>query len=160
MGLLTTLKGLPSGYQRDLQEDKEALFAAHDQVAEMLAVATGALSATKFREDKLNCAASNNALLATEAADYLVRKGIPFRQAHDIVGKLLSEAERQNKKWTELPLSQLKKLSPAFENDFSNGLNVESALAAKSVAGGTARETVRAACKELENKLTKLGVKP
>jgi len=160
MGLLTTLKGLPSGYQRDLQEDKEALFAAHDQVAAMLAVATGALSATKFREDKLNCAASNSALLATEAADYLVRRGVPFRQAHDIVGKLLSEAERQNKKWTEFPLSELKKLSPAFGDDFSDGLNVESALAAKSVPGGTARESVRAACEEIENKLTKLGAKP
>ena len=160
IGLLTTLKGLPSGYQRDLQEDKETLFAAHDQVAAMLAVATGALSATKFREDKLNCAASNTALLATEAADYLVRRGMPFRQAHDIVGKLLNEAERQNKKWTELPLSELKKLSPAFEDDFSNGLNVESALAAKSVSGGTARESVRAACEELEKKLTKLGAKP
>jgi argininosuccinate lyase len=160
IGLLTTLKGLPSGYQRDLQEDKEALFAAHEQVAAMLAVATGALSATKFREDKLNCAASNSALLATEAADYLVRRGVPFRQAHDIVGKLLSEAERQNKKWTEFPLSELKKLSPAFGDDFSDGLNVESALAAKSVPGGTARESVRAACEEIENKLTKLGARP
>ena len=109
MGLLTTLKGLPSGYQRDLQEDKEALFAAHDQVAAMLAVATGALSATKFREDKLNCAASNSALLATEAADYLVRKGMPFRQAHDIVGKLLSQAERENKKWTAASAVGVKK---------------------------------------------------
>src|SRR4029077_9880452 len=116
IGLLTTLKGLPSGYQRDLQEDKEALFAAQDQVAAMLAVATGALSATKFREDKLNWAASNDALLATEAADYLVRKGIPFRQGHDIVGQLLSQAERENKKWTQLPLSELKRLSPAFED--------------------------------------------
>jgi argininosuccinate lyase len=160
IGLLTTLKGLPSGYQRDLQEDKEALFAAHDQVAAMLVVATGALSATKFREDKLNCAASNSALLATEAADYLVRRGIPFRQAHDIVGKLLNQAERENKKWTQLPLSELKKLSPAFDDDFFNGLNVESALAAKSVPGGTARESVRAACEELEKKLSKLGAKP
>src|ERR1700682_3372610 len=159
LGLLTTLKGLPTSYQRDLQEDKEALFAAHDHVAAMLAVATGALSTTKFREDKLNCAASNSALLATEAADYLVRRGIPFRQAHDIVGKLLSQAERENKKWTQLPLSELKKLSPAFEDDFFDGLNVESALAAKSVPGGTARESVRAACEELENKLTKLGAK-
>src|SRR6202048_4404800 len=159
MGLLTTLKGLPSGYQRDLQEDKEGLFAAHDQVAAMLAVAAGAVRATKFNEQRLNCAASNSALLATEAADYLVRRGMPFRQAHDIVGKLLSQAEREHKKWTELPLSELKKLSPVFEDDFSNGLNVEAALAAKSVPGGTARESVQAACKALENKLNKLGAK-
>src|SRR6266849_6567616 len=89
LGLLTTLKGLPTSYQRDLQEDKEALFAAHDQVADMLAVAGGAVAATKFNADRLKTVASNPALLATEAADYLVHKGIPFRQAHDIVGKML-----------------------------------------------------------------------
>src|SRR6266568_1987521 len=89
LGLLTTLKGLPTSYQRDLQEDKETLFAAHDQVSGMLAIATGAISATKFNAERLRAAASNPALLATEAADYLVRKGVPFRQAHDIVGKVL-----------------------------------------------------------------------
>jgi argininosuccinate lyase len=156
VGLLTTLKGLPSGYQRDLQEDKEPLFAAHDQIVAMLAVATGALAATRFNEEKLKSAAANDALLATEAADYLVRKGVPFRQAHDIVGKLLREAERQNRKWTQLALEELKKLSPVFENDFVNGLNVESALAAKAVPGGTSRESVQQACGHLEKKLTKL----
>ena len=84
---------------------------------------------------------------------------MPFRQAHDIVGKLLSQAERENKKWTQLPLSELKKLSSVFEDDFFEGFNVESALAAKSVPGGTARESVRATCEELERKLTKLGAK-
>jgi argininosuccinate lyase len=156
VGLLTTLKGLPSGYQRDLQEDKEALFGAYDQIAAMLAVATGALTATRFNEEKLKGAAANDALLATEAADYLVRKGVPFRQAHDLVGKLLREAERQNKKWTQLPLEELKKLSPVFESDFSNGMNVESALAAKAVPGGTSRESVQQACQHLEKKLSKL----
>src|SRR5258706_7339835 len=86
-GLLTTLKGLPMSYQRDLQEDKEALFAAHDQVANMLAVAVGAVAATKFNADRLKAVASNPALLATEAADYLVHKGIPFRQSQHIVAK-------------------------------------------------------------------------
>jgi argininosuccinate lyase len=157
LGLLTTLKGLPSGYQRDLQEDKEALFAAHDQVAAMLAVATGALRATRFNEEKLTRAAGNEALLATEASDYLVRRGMPFRQAHDVVGKLLREAERQNKKWTQLPLAELQKISPVFDGDFPKGLNVESALAAKAVPGGTARESVRKACEKLEKELAKPG---
>jgi argininosuccinate lyase len=157
VGLLTTLKGLPSGYQRDLQEDKETLFAAHDQIAAMLAVATGTLSATRFCEEKLISTAAHEALLATEAADYLVRRGMPFRQAHDIVGKLLRQAERQNKKWTQLALPELKKLSPVFEDDFSNGLNVESALAAKAVPGGTARESVQQACEQLEKEIIKLG---
>src|SRR6202035_2317310 len=95
LGLLTTLKGLPTSYQRDLQEDKEALFAAHDQVSDMIRVAAGAIAGTEFREDRLRAAASNPLLLATEAADYLVHKGVPFRQAHDLVGKVLREAERQ-----------------------------------------------------------------
>jgi argininosuccinate lyase len=164
LSLLTTLKGLPTSYHRDLQEDKEALFAAHDQVADMLAVAAGALASTKFNADRLRAAASNPALLATEAADYLVRKGIPFRQAHDIVGKVLREAEKQNVPWTALSLDALKKISPAFEADFRKSFSVEAALAAKKVPGGTAPESVRAAIADLEARLnkkaTKTGAKP
>ena len=79
LGLLTTLKGLPTSYQRDLQEDKEALFGAHDEINAMLGVAAGAISTTSFRVERLRQAAENPVLLATEAADYLVRKGMPFR---------------------------------------------------------------------------------
>src|SRR5437899_2594759 len=164
LGLLTTLKGLPTSYQRDLQEDKEALFAAHDQVADMLAVAVGAVAAIKFNADRLKTVASNPALLATEAADYLVHKGIPFRQAHDIVGQVLREAEKQNISWTALPLEVLKKISPAFEADFAKSLSVEAALAAKKVPGGTAPERVSDAIATLERRLnkkaTKTGAKP
>ena len=164
LSLLTTLKGLPSSYQRDLQEDKEALFAANDQVADMLAVAAGALASTKFNTERLRVAASNPALLATEAADYLVRKGIPFRQAHDIVGKVLHEAEKQNVQWTAVPLEALKKISPAFEADFAGSFTVDAALAAKKVPGGTAPESVRAAIADLEarlnKKVRKTGAKP
>lgn len=164
VGLLTTLKGLPTSYQRDLQEDKEALFASHDQINDMLLVAVGALAGTQFREDRLRAAASNPLLLATEAADYLVHKGIPFRQAHDIVGKVLREAERQGKAWTELPIEDLNKISPAFESDFSDGLNINAALAAKKVLGGTALDSVRKAISDLEERLnkktTKLGATP
>ena len=159
LGLLTTLKGLPTSYQRDLQEDKEALFAAHDQVADMLAVAVGAVAATKFNADRLKTVASNPALLATEAADYLVHKGIPFRQAHDIVGELLREAEKQNISWMALPLEVLKKISPAFEADFARSLSVEAALAAKKVPGGTAPESVGDAIANLERSLNKKAIK-
>jgi len=159
LSLLTTLKGLPSSYQRDLQEDKEALFSAHDQVADMLAVATGALATTKFNVERLRTAACNPLLLATEAADYLVRKGIPFRQAHDIVGKVLREAEKQNIPWTSLPLETLKNISPAFDAGFASSLSMETALAAKKVPGGTAPESVRAAISELQNRINKLSTK-
>ena len=164
VSLLTTLKGLPTSYQRDLQEDKEALFSAHDQVADMLLVASGAVSTTKFNSEKLRSKAANPALLATEAADYLVRKGIPFRQAHDLVGKLLKKAERLGKVWTALPLAELKNIVPAFESDFASVLSVDAALAAKNVPGGTAPESVRKAISDLEERLnkktTKLGATP
>jgi len=159
VSLLTTLKGLPTSYQRDLQEDKEALFAAQGQVADMLAVAAGAVAATKFNTERLKSAASNPALLATEAADYLVRKGVSFRQAHDIVGKLLREAEKQNISWTALPLDALKEISPAFEADFSKSLSLNAALSSKKVPGGTAPESVADAIANLERRLNKKVIK-
>src|SRR6202171_6053846 len=156
LGLLTTLKGLPTSYQRDLQEDKEALFSAHDQVTDMLAVATGALATTKFNVDRMRAASSDPLLLATEAADYLVRKGLPFRQAHDVVGKILREAEKQNVPWNSLPLETLKKISAKFEADFAGSLNLEAALASKKVPGGTAPESVRAAISDFQERISKL----
>src|ERR1700687_890139 len=156
VALLTTLKGLPTSYQPDLQEDKEALFAAHDQVEDMLWVAMGALTATKFNAERLRAVASNPALFATDAADYLVHKGVPFRQAHDLVGRVLREAERQSKPWTQLSLADVKKISPLFEKDFLDGPSVESAIANKIVPGGTAPECVRAAIAILQNRLNKL----
>ena len=93
VSLLVTIKGLPSSYQRDLQEDKEPLFSAHDEALAMVRIAAGTLRATKFNEAKLRAAAANPALLATEAADYLVARGVPFREAHEIVGHVIREAE-------------------------------------------------------------------
>ncbi len=160
ISLLTTLKGLPTGYQRDLQEDKESLFTAHDQINAMLAVAAGAISTASFHVERLRETAANPVLLATEAADYLVRKGVPFRQAHDIVGKVLRQAEQSGKSWITLPLETLQKISPSFGADFVASLNVNSALAAKSVPGGTAPNSVRAAIADLDSRLLKLGAIP
>lgn len=151
--LFTTLKGLPTSYQRDLQEDKEALFAAHDQINDMLAVATGALSLTEFREPRLRAAASNPSLLATDAADYLVRRGVPFRQAHDFIGQVLREAEKQEKSWVHLSPSDFRKISPQFGDDFLQSLSVEGAIASKLVPGGTAETSVLAAIAQLEQNL-------
>jgi argininosuccinate lyase len=159
LGLLTTLKGLPTGYQRDLQEDKEALFAAHDQVAAMLAIATGAVATTKFNTDRLRAAASNPVLFATDGADYLVHKGLPFRQAHDLIGKVLREAERQGKPWTQLSIEDVKMISPLFEHDFLAAPSVESSIATKAVPGGTAPEQVRSAIADLQNRITELNTK-
>jgi argininosuccinate lyase len=160
VALLSTLKGLPTSYQRDLQEDKESLFTAHDQINAMLAVAAGAISTTSFHVQRLRQAAANPMLLATEAADYLVRKGVPFRQAHDIVGNVLRAAEQSGTPWLELPMETLQQISPSFAADFAGALNVDSALAAKKVSGGTAPDSVRAAISDLESRLLNPGAKP
>jgi argininosuccinate lyase len=157
--LFTVLKGLPSSYQRDLQEDKEVLFLANEQVQSMLMVAAGALGTTKFREDRLRKSLEDPALLATEAADYLVRAGTPFREAHDLVGKLLREAERQGIPWTKLSVAEARKISPLFGQDFfADPPSVESAIAFKSVPGGTAENSVRSAIEQFEQRLRKLEI--
>ncbi|HXU19917.1 MAG TPA: argininosuccinate lyase [Verrucomicrobiae bacterium] len=154
--LLTTCKGLPSSYQRDLQEDKEPLFAAHDQIVPMLRIAAGALAGTHFREARLREAAQDPALVATEVADYLVAQGIPFREAHEIVGKLLRAADQDGKSIREMPLDRLRQFSPVFGAELSTVLTLESALARRAVAGGTALGAVRAALDDFTSRLAKL----
>lgn len=156
VSLLMTMKGLPSSYQRDLQEDKEPVFAAHEQALAMLRIATGAVAATRFDEARLRTAATNPALLATEAADYLVARGVPFREAHEIVGKLICEAEQQGKNITELALATLKKFSSTFQEDFGAALTVEASLARRRVAGGTAPESVREELSRIETRLEEI----
>jgi argininosuccinate lyase len=145
ISVLVTLKGLPSSYQRDLQEDKEPVFAAHDQALAVAQIAAGAVGATKVDEKRLVAAAQDSALLATQAAHYLVRRGLPFRQAHEVVGRMIREAERTNESWTSMPLSKLKSFSPLFESDLAQVLTLESALASCDVPGGTAPSRVRGA---------------
>jgi argininosuccinate lyase len=156
VSLLTTTKGLPSSYQRDLQEDKEALFAAHDQALAMTQIAAATVAATRFREDRLCQAAQDPALIATEVADYLVAFGVPFREAHEIVGKVLRAAEQEGKSIREMPLERLQEFSPAFGRDLPSLLTVDAALARRSIAGGTAPGAVRAQLEEFKTRLKKL----
>jgi argininosuccinate lyase len=158
--LFTVNKGLPSSYQRDLQEDKEPLFAAFDQLKPMTQIAAAALAATKFREDRLREAAQDPALVATEVADYLVAQGIPFREAHEIVGKVLRAAEQAGKSIREMPIAELKEFSPAFGPELSTVLTLESALARRAVAGGTAPGAVRAALEDFDSRLAKIEENP
>jgi argininosuccinate lyase len=158
--LLTILKGLASSYQRDLQEDKEPVFAAHDQVVAMLTVAAGAVAATRPNEARMREAASDPALLATEAAHYLVRKGAPFRHAHEIVGQIVREGERLSKPFSALPLETLKTFSHLFSADFYDALNLDAALGGPDVDGGTAPARVRAAIDAAKQRLAALEVKP
>ena len=154
--LLATCKGLPTSYQRDLQEDKLPLFDAHDQTLAMTQIAAATLAATKFREERLREAASDPSLVATEVADYLVACGVPFREAHEIVGKVLRAAEREGKSIREMPLEKLKEFSPAFGRDLSTVLTVDAALARRASPGGTAPGAVRSALGDFETRLAKL----
>jgi argininosuccinate lyase len=157
--LLTTMKGLPSSYQRDLQEDKEPVFAAHDQAYAMLTIAAGAVAATRPNEARMREAAADPALLATEAAHYLVRRGAPFRQAHEIVGQIVREGERAGKSFSTLPLETLQKFSPLFAPDYYDTLKLDSALAGPDVEGGTAPARVRDAIAAAKLRLAALEKK-
>jgi len=156
VALFTTCKGLPTSYQRDLQEDKEPLFEAFDQVLSMTRIAAATLAATRFREDRLRESAQDPGLVATEVADYLVAQGVPFRQAHDIVGKALRAAEQQHISIREMPLAQWKEFSPVFGKDMSTVLTLESALARRAVPGSTAPSAVRAALEDFSARLAKI----
>jgi argininosuccinate lyase len=157
-GLFTTLKGLPTGYQRDLQEDKELLFAAHDQTLAVLRVAAGAVSTMRVNDERLRRAAADPGLLATEAADFLVRRGLPFRQAHEVVGKIVREAERLGADWTAFSLDQLRHFSPLFNDTLGPALTLESALNSRSAAGGTSAKNVRASIDHYRERLRRLEV--
>jgi argininosuccinate lyase len=150
VALLTICKGLPSSYQRDLQEDKEPLFAAHDQALAMTQIAAATLAATRFRADKLRESSADPSLVATEIADYLVHRGVPFREAHEIVGRVLRAAEEEEKTIREMPLDRLKAFSEAFADDLNAMLTIDSALARRNVPGGTAPSSVRAALDEFK----------
>lgn len=154
--LMITVKGLPTGYQRDLQEDKEPVFAAHDQVVAMLRVAAGAIAATRFDEKRMSEMAADPGLVATEVVDYLAAKGVPFREAHEIVGRAIRDAESTKHTLVNLPLERWKKHSPKFEADVAAWLTVESAIARKKSPGGTAQEMVAAALADAQERLKQL----
>jgi len=152
--LVVTLKGIPSSYQRDLQEDKQPVFEAHDQMLAMTRIAAAMLAATQFHEVRLREAVADPALLATEAADYLVLRGVPFRKAHEIVGALVRDADKMGASIGELPLAALRKHAPEFGDDFRAALTVENALSRRNIAGGTGPEAVRVALENFQSRVS------
>lgn len=151
--LLLMLKGLPSSYHRDLQEDKPPLFEAHDRILASVRVATAALAETGWEEQRLRASAANPTLLATAAAEELAARGVPFRQAHQAVGRLIREAERRGSSWTELPEEVYRSIVPALDPDWLRQLTVEAVLARYEAIGGTAPAAVRAAARALPERL-------
>ena len=154
MGLLTTIKGLPLAYNKDLQEDKEAVFDTVDNVKICLEVAAIVLKNLRVNEEKTRAAASRGYLNATELADYLVHKDIPFRTAHDLTGKIVLYAISVGRELDELSLAEMQEFSAHIEADVFAALSLENTLASKNQIGGTAPERVfealEAAKREIE----------
>ncbi len=144
IALLTMLKGLPLAYNRDMQEDKEALFDTVDTLLATLAVFAGMVRTLKVKPQSMLKAAERRYILATDLADYLVKKGEAFRTAHEIVGKLVSYAVGKGKTFAELDIKEYKKFSPRFGADVRK-ITLESSIAARNVSGGTAPAQVKRA---------------
>ena len=142
LAILTAMKGLPLSYNRDLQEDKEGLFDSVDTVVSTLDVFAGMVRTARVRGDRTRRAAEEDYMLATDLADYLVRKGVPFREAHSIVGRLAQHAIDCGKSFRELDIKQYRRFSPHFDEDVYS-VTIESALRARSAVGGTAPKQVR-----------------
>jgi argininosuccinate lyase len=144
-GLLALLKGLPLAYNKDMQEDKEAVFDVADTVRASLEVTATVLRNVRVREGRARDAATIGYMNATEMADYLVRKGVPFREAHDTVGRMVLYGLEKGWELHELDLDELRRFSPHVEEDVYEALSLEETLATKAQTGGTAPDRVREA---------------
>src|SRR3989304_9795839 len=152
MAVLTMLKGLPLAYNRDLQEDKQPLFDTVDTVVATLEVMAAMLSALRVDPLLPEAAARGSYVLATDVADYLVRKGIPFRDAHQAVAELVRYAQMEGKALSELSLEEYRRFSPAFEEDV-RALDLRSAIEARDVPGGTSPRQGESALKRGRGRL-------
>jgi len=141
-GFTATLKGLPRSYNKDLQEDKIPLFEAVDTVKDCLAILTGVIATMKPNREKLLQALCPE-MLATDLADYLVRKGVPFRETHHISGAAVRLAEDRKIRLDELTVAQLQEIDSRFEEDVSKVWDYEVSVERKSSIGGTAKSSVQ-----------------
>lgn len=152
-GFMMTVKGLPLAYNKDMQEDKEGLFDALDSWTDCLYMASLVLDGIQIKRERCKEAAQQGYANATELADYLVAKGIPFREAHHIVGSAVLGAIQENKALEELSLEQLKQFSAVIEADVYPALSLESTLAKRNAKGGVAPEQVAAAIAEAKKRV-------
>jgi len=152
LAILTAMKSLPLAYNKDLQEDKQGFFDTVDTLHSTLAVFAGMMRTLTVDVGRAGRAAGESYTLATDLADYLVKKGAPFREAHSIVGKLVRHAINQGESLQELPLADYQRLSPLFGEDVYS-ITVESSIAARDVPGGTAPRQVAQALKRARERL-------
>ena len=151
--LLVLTKGQPLAYNRDNQEDKPPLFDTADTLLDCLQAMAGIVAATQVNPEAMRAAAEAGYATATDLADYLVRKGVPFRDAHGIVGRAVAQAIDEGVPLEGLPLAALQALSPQIDEDIYGSLTLEGSLAARNHLGGTAPEAVRAAVEDARGRL-------
>ena len=142
MGLLTVMKGLPLAYNKDMQEDKEPVFDAIDTVEMCLPVFARMLDTMTVRADNMRAAAGRGFINATDCADYLTKKGMPFRDAYTVTGRLVADCTARGKTLEELTLEELRGVSDLFGEDVYEALNLENCMALRNSFGGPARESV------------------
>ena len=140
--LLTVMKGIPLAYNKDMQEDKEPVFDTIDTVELCLPVFTAMIDTLSVNRDNMRKAANGGFISATDCADYLAKKGVPFREAYGIVGKLVGHCVETGNSLETLPLEDYKKVSPAFEEDVYQALSLETCVNGRKVFGGPAKEAV------------------
>jgi argininosuccinate lyase len=145
MALLTVMKGLPLAYNKDMQEDKEPLFDTIDTVKGSLKIFVDMIREMRVNAARMRAAAAGGYSTATDVADYLVRKGMPFRDAHEVVGKAVAYCIAQGKDLPELTIEEWQAFSPAFEADIFDAITLEASVNARSATGGTAQAQVLAA---------------
>jgi argininosuccinate lyase len=155
-GMLTLLKGLPTGYNRDLQEDKEFLFDTIDTLDVSLPAISGALETATFRPERMR-AVMDSQLLATDLADYLVREGVPFRESHEVSGRLVRAAEEAGVSLAELPEGAFTDQHPAFGPDIREVFDWDRSVDARDSGGGTSRRAVLAQIEEAGVRLSSVG---
>jgi len=153
VSLLTTLKALPLAYNRDLQEDKEPVFDALDTVGACLTIMATLLSAIEVHATRMREAAAQGYTNATDLADYLVKKGVPFRSAHHIVGTIVKHAEERYATLDDIPLKELQSFHPAFDDDVADYVRIESSVDHRTVEGGTATTQVSAQIQRAKEEL-------
>ncbi len=156
MGILTTLKGLPLAYNKDLQEDKEPLFDAEDTLFSCLSIYTALLSAIRLCPNRMFIAAGEGYSTATDVADYLARRGVPFRDAHAYTGKLVRYAIAQKKPLTALTLEEFRAVCPVFEEDVLAAVGTRASAESRTSAGGSAYPAVRRGIASLAARLRKI----
>ena len=148
VGMLIVMKGLPLAYNRDMQEDKEGLFNAIDTVKDALKITTGLIASLRFNKKRMRDMSNEGFCNATECADYLVEKGLPFRKAHGIVKSIVNECIKKNIPLDKLSIEDFKRHSPLFKSDVYDYLKIENSINRRNIEGGTGIKSVE---KQIKN---------